>query len=291
MSSSFPRHPNLDHLKKQAKMLLAAQRRGAAPSCALLRRLRRYSSLTDEEILVASVSLSEAQLALAIHYGYSSWKEMSDEARSHPSSGEFSLESVRQRSEEVIPDYAGAGVPTAVVAALNQAGVPIEFMEFAAASGWAFSFGYLYHDVSPAHMAVRGNPESDGPFEVFAFLPHEFGMGYDMALTAESVELWDFVKRQVDSGTPIMSEHMDGGLISSYRLRDGRRQLFFDGTVTPGWIDVDGLQPYAVYSFVREREPRPQDEINRTALGRAVAKGKEHSWKGVPQGLAGLRQY
>ena len=291
MSPSLPRHPNIDLLKKQAKMLLAAQRRGATPSCELFRRLRRFSSLTDEEILGARVSLAEAQVALAMHYGHLSWKELIDEARSHPPSSELSLEAVRQRSEEAIPDYAGAGVPLAVVAALNQAGVQIGFMEFAAASGWAFSFGYLYGDISPAYMAVRGKPGSDGPSEVFAFLPREYGMEYELALTKEPDQLWSFVKGHVDSGTPIMSEHMDGGLILSYREKRGRRQLFFEGNPCPGWIAVDGLDPYAVYSFVREKEARPQDEINRTALGRAVTKGREHSWQGVPQGLAALRQY
>jgi hypothetical protein len=164
-------------------------------------------------------------------------------------------------------------------------------MEFAAASGWAFSFGYLYQDISPAFMAVRGRPESDGPSEVFAFLPREYGLGYEMALTADPERLWEFVKRQVDSGTPIMSEHMDGGLITAYRTKKGRRQVFFDGTVDTGWIHVDGLNPYAVYSFVREREPRPKEETTKAALLRAVEKGAAHEWKGVPQGLAALRSY
>jgi hypothetical protein len=272
-------------------MLLAAQRRGAPASCAVFRRMRRFADRTDAQILEATVSLADAQLALAMHYGHSGWKEMADEALSHPSSSEFSLEAVQARSEEPIPPYAGAGVPLAVVAALNHAGVPIRFMEFAAASGWAFSFGYVYHDASAAYMAVRGNPERDGPFETFAFLPRQYGMTYEMALTADTVQLWSFAQQHVDSGTPIMSEHMDGGLIASYRTKRGRRQLFFDGTVTPGWIDVEAFNPYAVYSFVKARDSEPRQKITRAALERAVAKGKEHEWEGVPQGLAALRQY
>ncbi len=291
MPSSLPRYPSLDHLKKQAKMLLAAQRRGVPASCAVFRRIRRFAARTDEEILEATVSLADAQLALAMHYGFSSWKEMTDEALSFPPSTVFSLKAVQDRSEEPIPDYAGAGVPLAVVAALNHAGVPIRFMEFAAASGWGFSFGYSYHDARAAYMAVRGNPERDGPLEMFAFLPHQYGMAYDMALTADPIQLWSFAKRHVESGTPIMSEHMDGGQITSYRTKHGRRQLFFDGTVTPGWIDVDAFNPYAVYSFVKAGDSRPRQEITCAALKRAVAKGREHEWEGVPQGLAALRQY
>ena len=291
MHSSLPRHPSIDHLKKQAKMLLAAQRRGVPASCPLFRRIRRLSNHTDEEVLEATVSLAEAQLALAIQYGYGSWKELMEEARSHPQSTEFSLEAVRSRSAELIPDYAGAGVPLAVVAGLNHAGVSVGFMEFAAASGWAFSFSYLYHDISPAFMAVRGKAESDGPSEVFAFLPREYGLGYEMALTADHEQLWCFVKRQVDSAIPVMSEHMDGGLITAYRTKKGKRQVFFDGTVDAGWLAVDGLNPYAVYSFVKGNEPRSKEETTRLALSRAVDKGKGHEWNGVPQGLSALRKY
>jgi hypothetical protein len=291
MSSSLPRHPSIDLLKKQAKMLRAAHRRGAPASCELLRRIRRFSGWTNKEILETEVSLGEAQLALAKHYGFGNWKELSEAARSYPPSSEFSLDGVRARSEEPIPDYAGAGVPLGVVAALNHAGFPVSFMEFAAVSGWSFSFSYLYRDISPAFMAVRGNPDLDGPTEIFAFLPGKLGLGYEMALTGDPEELWEFCRKKVDAGVPVMSEHMDGGLIVAHRTHQDRRQLFFDGTVDSGWKDAGGFNPYAVYSFVEEDEPRPMDEIVRAALSRAVEKGRPHEWNDVPQGLAALRSY
>ncbi|MEJ2678960.1 MAG: hypothetical protein P8174_07800 [Gemmatimonadota bacterium] len=291
MSSSLPRQPNVELLRKQAKMLLAAQRRGAPACCALFRRLHRFADRTDADILSSTVTLAEAQLALALHYGHPGWTAMLEEARAYPTGTEYSLAAVRARAEAPIPDYAGAGVPLAVVAALNHAGVDVGFMEFAAASGWAFSFGYRYDDESPAFMAVRGEPGKDGPTEMFAFLPECYGFAYDFALTSEAGGLWSFVNRHVDAGTPIMSEHMDGGLIVDYRVTRGRRQVFFDGAVTPGWIDVDGLQPYAVYAFTRARDPEPRAEILRKALRRAAGKGRPHDWRGVPQGLAALRQY
>lgn len=272
-------------------MLLAAQREGKSASCALLRRLRRFAKSADEEILKARVSLAEAQLALAMQYGFANWRELTEEARSHPLQTKYSLAEARAHSEEPIPDYAGAGVPLAVVAALNHAGIPIRFMEFAAASGWAFSFGYRYDDISPAFMAVRGTPGSDGPLEVFAFLPEQFGLGYELARTDRAEELWDFVRTKVDSGTPVMSEHMDGGLITAYRTRKGRREVFFEGTVETGWKSADGLAPYAVYAFERKREPLPGDDLTKRTLIRALQKGKAHEWRGVQQGMAALRAY
>jgi hypothetical protein len=291
MQSSLPRHPSVDHLKKQAKMLLAAQRAGQPASCRFFRRLRRFSEATDKDVLSARVSLADAQRALAMQYGYGSWKELAEEARSHPPQAEFSLARVMAHSEQPIPDYAGAGVPLAIVAALNHAGVPVRFMEFAAASGWAFSVGYVYDDISAAFMAVRGQPGSDGPLEVFALLPEQLGLGYELARTDQPAQLWRFVRSKVDSGTPVMSEHMDGGLITAYRMKRGRREIFFEGTVDTGWKTADGLGPYAVYSFVRRREPLPMEEVTRSALARAVQKGRAHEWGGVPQGLAALRAY
>lgn len=291
MSASLPRSPNLQHLKKQAKQLLAAQRHGVTRCCPLLRRLHRFSEATDEEILAARVTLAETQLVLAMHYGFRSWSELREEVKSHPPADEYSLDAVMARAEEDIPEYGGAGVPLGVVAALNHAGVSIGYMEFAAASGWAFSFGYRYDDISPAYMAVRGRPDRDGPFEVFSFLPRMLGFGYEMALTQDPDAVWEFVQRHADAGTPVMSEHLDGGLITAYRTSRGRRQIFFDGTVMPGWTDVDKLNPYAVYVLVKEREPEPRDRIRHRALERALAKGEAHEYEGVPQGMAALQRY
>jgi hypothetical protein len=291
MSASLPRHPNLEHLKKSAKRLLAAQRSNNPQCCQFLRRLQRFANATDEEILSAKVSLAEVQHVVAMHFGFTSWARLKEEVEGQPEHGANSLDAVVERCSEEIPEYAGAGVPLAVVAALNHAGVEIDFMEFAAASGWAFSFSYRYDDVSPAHMGVRGDPEVDGPFEVFAFLPLQYGFDYEMARTAEPDHLWVFTQSHVDAGIPIMSEHMDGGLITAYREDNGGRQLFFDGTVATGWIDVDKLQPFAVYSLVKRLPAKSPDEIRKAALERAIAKSRAAPWRGTPQGLAALRAY
>jgi hypothetical protein len=291
MTASLPRLPSLEHLKKQAKQLLAAQRNGMVQCCPFLRRLHRFSHASDQEILGAEVSLAEVQYVVAMHYGFSSWAKLREEIGTRPDAGVDSIDAVVARSRDEIPEYAGAGVPLGVVAALNHAGIDIDFMEFAAATGWAFSFGYSYDDISAAYMGVRGNPKDDGPFEVFAFLPLQYGLDYQMARTAEPDELWAFVRDHIDAGVPIMSEHMDGGLITGYRDRSRRRQLYFDGTAFPGWIDVEKLNPYAVYAFVKRGEARPRDEIRQAALERAVAKGRPHMWKGTPQGMAALQRY
>ena len=291
MTPSLPKKPNLEHLKKSAKQLLAAQRQGDARCCGFLRRLRRFSEASDSDILAAHVTLKETQFVVAMHFGFSSWEQLRRQVLAQGITNANSLDAAVQRCGHKIPQYAGAGVPLGIVTALNHAGVEIDFMEFAAASGWAFSYAYQYDDISAAYMAVRGDPKSDGPFEVFASLPEQYGFGYDMARTCDHEKLWDFVVKHVDAGRPIMSEHMDGGLITGYQEHEGRRQLYFDGTVASGWIDLDKLNPHAVYVLVKEHDALRRDEITRRSLERAVAKGSAHQWRGTPQGMAALQAY
>ncbi|MCP3920239.1 MAG: BtrH N-terminal domain-containing protein [bacterium] len=288
MTPALPERPHLGHLEKSAEQLLAAHRRGDVRCCEFLRGLRRFAAATDAAILSAELTLMDTKQVVAVHYGCASWGDLRDQIGTGQVTTEHSLAAVTVEHE--IPEYAGAGVPLAIVAALRDAGVDIGFAEFAAASGWAFSFGYRYEDVSPAHMAVRGDPERDGPWEVFAFLPRKLGFEYEMAPTADATALWDFVRTHVDAGTPIMSEHLDGGLITGYQELHGKRLLYFDGTVGSGWLEAGGLQPHAAYVFGNRRST-PAENITRLALERALAKSVAHEYDGTPQGLAALRAY
>ena len=73
----LPDSPNLDHLKSQAKDL---RRDHAARSAMAAQRLRefhpRFRPLADEAIFAASLAQSDALLAIAREYGYSSWPRL-----------------------------------------------------------------------------------------------------------------------------------------------------------------------------------------------------------------------
>src|SRR5271155_3733368 len=73
----LPAHPNLDHLKAQAKDLLKSH---AAHAPQTLQRLRefhpRFSSLVNASIADAKLTLSDAQLALAREYGCTTWTSL-----------------------------------------------------------------------------------------------------------------------------------------------------------------------------------------------------------------------
>jgi HEAT repeat protein len=78
MSRSLPDRPNLDRLRREAKSVVKAHRAGDRDVCSALRHIARLSSLSDEQILAETVSLQEAQHALARDYGFRGWTELRD---------------------------------------------------------------------------------------------------------------------------------------------------------------------------------------------------------------------
>jgi hypothetical protein len=69
---SVPQHPDLAQLRRQAKELRDALRRGEKRA---VERLRRYSQVDAE-----SVTLSAAQLVIAREHGFPSWPQLKERA-------------------------------------------------------------------------------------------------------------------------------------------------------------------------------------------------------------------
>jgi ankyrin repeat protein len=77
MSRALPARPHLDQLRTQAKELLKAhQARDREAARRLREQLPRLASASDEAIFAASLTLAEAQLALAREYGLPSWARL-----------------------------------------------------------------------------------------------------------------------------------------------------------------------------------------------------------------------
>jgi ankyrin repeat protein len=76
----LPPHPNLDHLKHQAKDLLRSHASRTPEVCQRIREFHpRFRKATDADIGMAQFVLSDAQLAIAREYGFASWARL----RSH----------------------------------------------------------------------------------------------------------------------------------------------------------------------------------------------------------------
>ena len=69
--------PNLENLKKQAKLILRWHRERHYPVAAQIRvHLPRFLNMPDSEILAASFKLSDAQEMVAKQEGYDSWQAL-----------------------------------------------------------------------------------------------------------------------------------------------------------------------------------------------------------------------
>jgi len=69
--------PNLENLKKQAKLILRWHRERHHPVAAQIRaHLPRFLNMPDSEILAASFKLSDAQEMLARQQGFDSWQAL-----------------------------------------------------------------------------------------------------------------------------------------------------------------------------------------------------------------------
>ncbi len=69
--------PNLENLKKQAKLILRWHRERYTPVAAEIRQfVPRFVNMPDSEILAASFKLSDAQEMLARQHGYGSWEAL-----------------------------------------------------------------------------------------------------------------------------------------------------------------------------------------------------------------------
>src|SRR4051794_16240064 len=73
---TLPTRANLAQLKHQAKDLRTDARVGETEALATLRQLHRFADCDDAAIASAAISLSEAQYALALDYGFESWAAM-----------------------------------------------------------------------------------------------------------------------------------------------------------------------------------------------------------------------
>jgi hypothetical protein len=87
MRRSLPAHPSLAYLKHEAKDLRTGAREHETEALTTLRRLHRFTDASDTEIAAAAVTLSEAQFALALTYGFPSWPAMKRHVEALPARG------------------------------------------------------------------------------------------------------------------------------------------------------------------------------------------------------------
>jgi hypothetical protein len=77
MRHELPTHPHIEHLKKQAKDLLDAHKRGDAEALArIVASLPSFAKLSRDEAARTPFALHDAQSTIAREYGFPSWNDL-----------------------------------------------------------------------------------------------------------------------------------------------------------------------------------------------------------------------
>lgn len=74
--AKLPQNPNLNHLKNEAKQVLRAHKERDASVCSMLRHHEDFADKSDAQVFATPLSLTQAQFALALDYGFKSWQDL-----------------------------------------------------------------------------------------------------------------------------------------------------------------------------------------------------------------------
>jgi catechol 2,3-dioxygenase-like lactoylglutathione lyase family enzyme len=76
--------PNLENLKKQAKLYVRWHRDGHYPVAARIRTLPRFAAMTDTQVLAAEFKLADAQELVAKNAGFETWEALRKDIATMP---------------------------------------------------------------------------------------------------------------------------------------------------------------------------------------------------------------
>ena len=214
MSRSLPPNPSLEHLKKEAKALLSAQRAGDPAACERLRVLLRLSGNTDAEIQAAALTLVDAQMAVALDYGFDGWPDLKRqvEAMGGQSAAPASVGgSVCQRAVHFFTELQDG--PTSLyqrsqmwslLVALHALGrEDVDYATLMAVSGWSGQFAYQPKPDTPSFLE---------PCPTVTGACQAVGVGVSEYRGDVAEEAWSFIRDAVAADQPVLGEHYEYGL-------------------------------------------------------------------------------
>ena len=220
MTHVLPPHPNIDHLKNEAKALLKAHKKGETTTCKTLRLLHRFRDVSDEQILTAKLSLNETQFALALDYCFDSWNALKEHVES-VSTAETTEESVRNLQDvgeifdQVLKETNDAyWQPRSYVycqlVCMKAAGWNnVDYELLMPVSGFGISFAY--HPNEKFWVSYVPPPGVDH------WITEATGFGWEWLYFDTPEEYWNALKETLDDGKVIHSPWLEEVLVVGYK--------------------------------------------------------------------------
>ncbi|MES1258946.1 MAG: TIGR03067 domain-containing protein [Gemmatimonadota bacterium] len=272
MPTALPSRPHLDHLRRQAKTLLAAVKSGDAKAFATLREfLPAAAGMSDAAIAGAGFRLADAQSAVARQSGFASWPSLSHHVEQLRSlEGEWAFASLE--IEGTAMPVAGMGAARLLIdgdrfrmespganyegvfnidVETNPHRIDIEFVEGPEAGNWNYGIFRLQENQLELCLDMNGKP---APAE-FRSAPRS-GTAYEL-LTRRTAGRPDAVTGGVRSAAP--SPQGEVAIPAEFEQHD-----------SPLLRELQG--EWAAAKLVRDGQDFPAMVLK---TGRRVAKGNE----------------
>lgn len=318
MSRGLPPQANFQQLRHQAKDLLRAQQRKDFGACGPLRRLHRFSDSANDEILNAPLALHEAQYALALDYGFTSWNAMKryvEKVSGRPSSvrretnrtyitglERHPIGGDGEHENSIIACIAG------VMAALGEENLSYEYLM--GVSGAAFrvqlhqpnwcasaACAPCGYDCVPEAMKATG-------YRITWIDTQREGKPLPEGIQ----QAFDAVTSSIERGLPVILAGKEAGLIVGHHA-DGRRMVRPYCCDVDGYKDTEGLEAGAVLPSDLVRAitagnwawgvgviephdlPMPRDQAVRNSFSRAITLATTERFGDYFSGFAALQRW
>jgi len=226
MSRTLPPRPDFDQLRHQAKDLLRAHRQKDSAACGPLRQLRQFASADDKPMFAAPLALHDAQYALALEYGFSSWNAMKryiEVVTGRPSpvrrdSGRTYISGLETHGIGCKDDH-DSSVIACLAGAMAAVGESFSYPYLLGTSGAAFRVQMQVPNWGPsAACAPCGYDCVPGAMAVTGYRLRCVNMQHDGQWLSDGVkEAIAAVPANIDRGVPIILIGKESGLIVGYR--------------------------------------------------------------------------
>jgi uncharacterized glyoxalase superfamily protein PhnB len=204
--------PTIETYRKQAKLLLRWHREGDYSIGGRVRRLERYQSLTDREVLALKFTLTVAQEIVAVEAGHQSWAELKAAASGAPKTPRAS--SGQQFLKNVTPILLVRDVRTCAAFFQQKLGFEIDFLH-----GLPPFYGAVSRDGVCLHIRYVQQPffaqaALQEKSLVCASIEVSNVQGLFEEFKARGVEFAQTLSKQAWGGTDFQVRDPDGNIIS-----------------------------------------------------------------------------
>jgi hypothetical protein len=223
MPKSLPPRAHLRQLKHQAKDLVRAHGKKIPAVLPVLRQLRQFANRSDDDVFAARFSLHEAQYALALEYGFTSWAALKERVEGDRAGG------ARVRRDGDVVVIAGLERETwggahrrqsSVIAALHVALAPalpsLRYSELMGFGGAAFRLQHKWCPSSP--NALCGFDCTTEALRTLGWDARWFrGKDWQMATDSDGLmTLHQTAVESIDAGRAVLMSSEECSLIVGY---------------------------------------------------------------------------